>query len=410
MPACPRCGRSCATAHCPDCALDFVPGLAATPLLAGLDDERLQAEIIGAVGSDVYRIDGLLATGGMGIVMRGHRVRDALPIVVKAPRRNDANTQERFTREARALATCDHPYLPRLHDIDASRSHLPLIVMEYCPGPTLRELLPQAVFDLATLHHVIRCLVEALCHCRARRLVHRDVKPDNIIVSADRCLLIDFGLALVDANPQGGAASGPHFTPAGTLLGTPPYAAPEQLRQPSAVDHRADCYSLGMTVLEALAALQDRDAGAGHEALKQLAEACTHQDPRRRPPLDAWLPLVTIEQLAPAQPQPPAQIRRVIFPLIAGGVLAGLLVMVLLLRETGPRRLSGSIDTATDATLELRFDADGRLDLTPIGDTRLRLPGSGPWSTRRRTIDGQPGHTIPIRIAAPDGQYEIDLR
>ncbi|MFW5845037.1 MAG: serine/threonine-protein kinase [Planctomycetota bacterium] len=405
---CPRCTASVDTPPCPVCGCRFDPLQRPTADEAPAGgDAGLIADVAGAVNSERYAVEACLAVGGMGVVLRGQRIRDHHPIIVKAPRRSDRQAAERFTREARALATCDHPYIPRLLDIDVTREERPLLVLEYCDGHSLREHVSEDTIPASLFENMVRCVAEALTHCHRRGVVHRDVKPENIVVGTDRCLLIDFGLArlLEDDSPirqQLGT-----ITPAGSLLGTPPYTAPEQLRRPSSADGRADVYALGMVMRECLP--HCRDMPPDRSALwLRLVEGLCDPDPQRRPALDHLI-ATSCEWDDPVQAPHTARRRQLgwLVGATASGVLAAILLLAWLIEPASPRTISGSIAPDRADRIGIRLGPDGHSSIRPLGDTRIRLPGGGPWTAQSRRLQGEPHDVVQLYIRAPDGSWEV---
>jgi serine/threonine-protein kinase len=189
--------------------------------------------------------------GGFGIVVKG---RDSIlerDIAVKvlnllATAFSDTE-QQRFQREARVLASLSHPNIPAIYDVMLGKDQF-LIVFEFIEGRTLRDRLetsgPAQLADVKTWFTQI---ASALDHAHQRGVIHRDVKPANIIIKPDSVAtyLVDFGIALSEKE-------GKRITGSGYVVGTPGYMAPEQAVGDD-VDHRADIYSLGVTLYEALA-------------------------------------------------------------------------------------------------------------------------------------------------------------
>src|SRR5262249_7878325 len=153
---------------------------------------------------------------------------------------------QRFIHEARALAKLTHPYIVTVYDCGKA-GDLFYFVMEYVAGTSLRQrIAQQAVSDRDVLDYLPQ-IGEALQHAHESGIVHRDVKPENILVdSRNRVRLVDFGLAKW-LGPAG--QRGPDE---GRVAGTWGYMAPEQLAAPESVDHRADVYSTGVVCYEML--------------------------------------------------------------------------------------------------------------------------------------------------------------
>ena len=192
----------------------------------------------------------LLGQGGMGVVYKGRQPLLDRYVAIKVLRpdyQTDSEFQERFIREARMLAKLRHPYIVTVFDVGKS-DDLYYLVMEFVEGSSLRQLVAdRAVSERDALEFVPQ-ITEALQHAHEAGVVHRDVKPENILVDAlGRVRLVDFGLAtLFGAN----VARNPDDN---RVAGTLGYMAPEQFTMPGNVDHRADIYSTGVVFYEMLA-------------------------------------------------------------------------------------------------------------------------------------------------------------
>jgi eukaryotic-like serine/threonine-protein kinase len=186
----------------------------------------------GDVLADRYRIGALLGSGGMATVYRAHDDRLGRDVAVKVLLPNlasDAVLARRFDREARAMAAVADPGLVAVFDVDPgdpAAGREPYFVMELCPGGSLADRLgldrPMPPGELVP---ILVSVSDALATLHRAGLVHRDVKPSNILFAADRVKLADFGLARSDAGP--GVSD---LTEPGTALGTLAYLAPERLR------------------------------------------------------------------------------------------------------------------------------------------------------------------------------------
>src|SRR5262249_12293821 len=155
---------------------------------------------------------------------------------------------ERFAREARALARLSHPNIVAVHDFGESDG-LFYLVMEYVDGANLRHVLEDGPLNPARAPAIIPQICEALQDAHQEGIVHRDVKPENILLDRrGRVKIADFGLAKLLGRPRAA------FTLTGTnqVMGTLDYMAPEQRQRPQEVDHRADIYSLGVVFYEML--------------------------------------------------------------------------------------------------------------------------------------------------------------
>jgi len=188
--------------------------------------------------------------GGMGAVFRGHQRALDRAVAVKAllPPSGDAEQWlSRFQREARALARLQHPGIVTVHD-HGHADDLAWLVMEFVDGTDLRALMEDGRLEPAEALAIVPPVCEALHYAHERGIVHRDVKPENILLDTDgRVRLVDFGLAKLSAD-----AGSANLTRTDQAMGTPRYMAPEQLERPHEVDHRADIFSLGVVLYEML--------------------------------------------------------------------------------------------------------------------------------------------------------------
>jgi len=152
-------------------------------------------------------------------------------------------TLRRFLSERRILATLEHPYIARLHGTGITPEGEPYFAMVYCAGASLADRLAANALPVRDALRITRQLAEALSSAHEKGIVHRDIKPANILFNeAGEVQLTDFGVAkLLDQDT----------TQSGTMMGTPAYLAPEQLRG-LPVDHRADLWALGVTLYETL--------------------------------------------------------------------------------------------------------------------------------------------------------------
>ena len=194
-----------------------------------------------------YHIQSEIGRGGMGTVYLGHDTVLDRQVAVKmlAPHLAwDREFVDRFMREARTAARLDHPNIVTIHDVGQLDS-IPYLVMQYMPGETLESRLRRrGILPLHETLHILRSLAGALDCAHSHGVIHRDVKPANVILGpAGRVTLTDFGVAR--------AAQESRLTNTGASVGTPQYISPEQLRG-SEIDVRADQYSLGVVAYQML--------------------------------------------------------------------------------------------------------------------------------------------------------------
>jgi len=191
----------------------------------------------------------ILGQGGMGVVYKGRQPLLDRHVAIKLIRPDfgdDEDAQRRFLDEARALAKLTHPYIVSVFDCGKA-GDLYYLVMEYVAGTSLRNLIAEKAVSGRDVLDFMPQIGEALQHAHDSDIVHRDVKPENILVDRrNRVRLVDFGLARLLGRAQ---QPGPDDS---RVAGTWGYMAPEQLAMPESVDHRADIFSTGVVCYEML--------------------------------------------------------------------------------------------------------------------------------------------------------------
>jgi serine/threonine-protein kinase len=250
---CSRCGSeiSGTSKFCPSCGLDLT---ATTPVRAMATGAVAELDLVREALSTEYEIIEELGRGGMALVFRAkdrHLEREVAVKVLPFTLAFDAEFVERFQREARTAAQLEHPNIIPIYRVGRS-GRVIYFVMKYLRGGSLSTLLGER--KTLTPPEIRRVLVEAgsaLGYAAQRGIVHRDIKPDNIMFDEfGQCVLTDFGIAK--------AASGGRLTGTGMSIGTPHYMSPEQARaQP--IDGRSDIYSLGVVAYQSLAGVVPYD-------------------------------------------------------------------------------------------------------------------------------------------------------
>ena len=246
--ACPSCSRDIPVdaVHCPHCGADLPTSLMveAKPTVTAAKDalrERLQA----ALGAG-FELGPKLGEGGFGVVYRARDVRLRRDVAVKLLRRELVSSEgfvERFEREAQALAALRHANIVPVYSI-GEQDELVFLVMPFVAGKTLTEYLREhGRLPLDEAAAILRAVGGALSAAHAVGLVHRDIKPDNIMLEGPQRhpLLMDFGIAKTGQTPGGVG-----LTATGMVMGTPLYMSPEQAVADPSIDTRSDIYSLGV--------------------------------------------------------------------------------------------------------------------------------------------------------------------
>lgn len=208
-----------------------------------------------------YSVQSKLGAGSMGFVYLAHDSRLETDVVIKVPMRaalEDADFRRRFMLESRLLIKLNHPHIVGIQDV-GEVENLPFVVMHYLKGGSLRDRMlgpngrPDRM-DISSLNTWVREVAKALDFCHGQNIIHRDVKPANILYDEHgNAYLSDFGLTKIldEAADAAGLQSSAASTAAGYVVGTPNYVAPE-LVMGNEYDGRCDQYSLAITVYEVL--------------------------------------------------------------------------------------------------------------------------------------------------------------
>lgn len=323
------------------------------------DDHPLLAQEIPG-----YRLLRLIGKGAMGVVFEALAIAEQRRVAVKMLHTQLAHSQAlvaRFEREALAAALPQHPGVVKVFDVGKTTDGISFIVMEYLDGMLLSKCLLRCAAEAAACAHtdrvpahaaemfiIARQIAETLTVVHAKDVVHRDLKPDNIILVPDpsasggeRAKICDFGIAKLLGNP-GGASAGADsaalplaLTAVGTIMGTPVYMSPEQWRGGTEITDRADVYAAGCIFYELMVgrppftAKTDVQLMCQHigeppppirdkarwvpAPLAELIESMLHKTPHERPSMQAVADSLAMPQCQPvprrksAEPSAPAE-------------------------------------------------------------------------------------------------------
>src|SRR6267143_3884280 len=250
----------------------------------------LKARLQSALG-DAYRIDRELGGGGMSRVFLALETALKRHVVIKVlpPEMAAGVNIERFRREVELAASLQHPHIVPLLSAAASGDLL-YYTMPLVEGESLRaKLARQGELPVSETIRVLADVADALAYAHAHGVVHRDIKPDNVLISGKHAVVTDFGVSKAVS-----ASSGGSLTSLGVALGTPAYMAPEQAAADPHLDHRADLYALGVL---------------GYEMLTG------------RPPFTAATPQATLAAQVTKKPEPVTMHREAIPPALNAFVM-----------------------------------------------------------------------------------------
>jgi len=245
------------------------------------DEEEHDQNLVGSTVGGKYRIDRLVGRGGMGAVFEATNVGIGKRVALKFLDRDaarDADAVTRFQREAEAASAVESAHIVHIFDTGAGEDGRPFLVMELLTGEDLRSMLRrEGRIETGVAIHIVGQVLRGLARAHAAGIVHRDLKPDNVFVCRRDddpmfVKLVDFGISKITRRET----SADTLTRRGTVLGTAFYMSPEQAQAFPDIDGRADLYSVGAILFEALAG-RPPHVGSVYEAV--LIEICTKDAP-----------------------------------------------------------------------------------------------------------------------------------
>jgi serine/threonine-protein kinase len=244
--------------------------------------ERLQA----ALGA-AYRVERELGGGGMSRVFVAEETRLARRVVIKVlpPELAAEISVDRFNREIQLSASLQHPHIVPLLAAGGSADVL-FYTMPFVDGESLRtRLAREGELPVRDAVRILKDVADALAYAHARGIVHRDIKPDNVLLSGNHAVVADFGVAKAVSQAKGQTG----LTSVGVALGTPAYMAPEQVAGDPNIDHRADVYAFGAMAYEMLTGRAPFAGLAPHQMLAAQVTEPVVPITDRRPTLPAAL-------------------------------------------------------------------------------------------------------------------------
>jgi serine/threonine protein kinase len=240
-------------------------------------------EMLGRLGR--YEIERLIGSGGMGIVFKGFDTELNRPVAIKvlAPHlATSGAARQRFAREAKAAAAVVHEHVVAIHNVETDAT-APFLVMQFVAGESLQARIDrQGPLELCEILRIAHQTAAGLAAAHAQGLVHRDVKPSNILLEQglERALLTDFGLAR--------ASDDASLTYTGHALGTPHYMSPEQARG-DAVDSASDLFSLGSVIYAMCTGRPPFRAETAYGVLRRITDSEARPIRETNPQVPAWL-------------------------------------------------------------------------------------------------------------------------
>jgi len=336
-----------------------------------------------------YEIVGALGTGGMGEVYRGRDTtleRDVAIKVLPEDLARDAERLARLEREAKILASLNHPNIATIYNLEEDQGTR-FLVLELIKGESLEQLLTRGPLPVEKALELCKQIAEALEAAHGEGIIHRDLKPANVLVTPEgRAKVLDFGIAksmAVDVDVAE-TSNATNLTVTGVLVGTPSYMSPEQIRG-EPIDKRVDIWAFGCllyetltatnpfareTLADTLAAIVDQEpdvgalAGKAPARIGDLIDRCLSKDPRRRlrDIGDAWVEIeeatgtTSPRSLAGAAAAEAGTVdrgvRRVATPWVAAALVVGALLGAAVLRYAAPQTPRPVVRLSVDVEAE----------------------------------------------------------
>ena len=375
--------------------------------------EELSGRLQAALGA-AYRVERELGGGGMSRVFLAEETRLARRVVVKVlpPELAAEISVDRFNREIQLSASLQHPHIVPLLAAGGAADVL-YYTMPFVEGEALRtRLAREGALPVRDAVRILKDVADALAYAHARGIVHRDIKPDNVLLSGNHAVVADFGVAKAVSQAKGQSG----LTSVGVALGTPAYMAPEQAAGDPNIDHRADIYALGAMAYEMLTGRPPFTGLSPHQMLAaHITEPVAPITDARPslPPALAEVVMRSLEKNPPDRPQTAAEVYQVLESLAttsgSATVTSAGATLRHVLRRPRNRRVALGVGAAVllvAGWLALRPAGSEPLDPNRIAIAPFDVLGGGPelalWreglvDVLSRSLDG----AGPLRSASP---------
>jgi len=336
-------------------------------------DGKTQKPVAGPKKKSVTKIGDFelkkrLGKGGMGEVFLARQISLDRLVALKTLNKDLSKKEDfvaRFLREARSMAKLDHPNVVKVYAVDSQKG-IHFAAIEYIDGKSVQDWLDkEGKFSIADAVHIAMVSAEAMRTAHELNMVHRDIKPDNILLTSKGVVKVaDFGLAkLMDEDVS--------MTQSGTGLGTPLYMAPEQARSAKTVDQRSDIYALGATLYHMLTGALPHKGSSALELI-MAKEAGKYEAARKlRPEVPEKLDLIIDKMMAKEPKHRYANCGEVVADLAALGIHSPSLTFIEGAQPSGLGG-SGTATLASTKTASARTMALPNADLTSKKDARAR--------------------------------------